>query len=257
MSQWIHEIPNFGIGALIIACGLVLTTIAPMFIRKRFGWNPSEHWVSGADDGFKLFTSLSLMILAFCLVSVQGDRRNIEDLVSREGTVIGKLHRAMGSYGGPEAIEMQKDLKNYAERIIKVEWPLLAGGQHDPELTLMLSNLTKMVRTLNADTPAKQLARVELVGTLAQLSDVRDARLAAIHVKLPAYYYHALTFTLLGVMLFGWFQTPLRKMAVVVGGITAGLGLMLTLLVVNSAHFLGESSVSPMPILRAMEGFGS
>lgn len=257
MSQWIHEIPNFGIGALVIASGLVLTTIVPMVVRKSLGWDPSEHWVSGADEGFKLFTSLSLMILAFCLVSVQGDRRNIEDLVSREGTVIGKLHRAMGGYGGPEAIEMQASLRTYAERIVNVEWPLLASGQRDPELTSMLSKLTASIRSLNADTPAKQLARVELVGTLAQLSDVRDARLAATHVKLPAYYYHALTFTLLGVMLFGWFQTPLRKMAVIVGGITAGLGLMLALLIVNSAHFSGESAVMPTPILRAIQAFGS
>lgn len=256
MSSWIHDIPNFGIGAMVIAAGLTVTTLVPFLIRKRWGWSPDEHWIKGAEEGFKLFTSLSLMILAFCLVRVQGDHRNIEDLVAREGTIVQKLHRAMGSYEGPEAALMQGQLQAYARQVVDQEWPRLAHGQHDAEVLAVLTRLIKTARSLDADTPVKQLARVEIVAALTQLADVRDARLAASQVQLPGYYYQALIISLLAMAFFGWFQTPLPKMAAYVGGVTLGLGLMVTLLIVTSAHFAGESAIQATPIVRALESMG-
>lgn len=253
MSSWIHDFSNFGIGAMVIALGMTVTTIAPYLIRKRWGWNPDEHWTKGAEEGFKLFTSLSLMILAFCLVRVQGDHRNIEDLVAREGTIVQKLHRAVSQYDGPEAEDLQSQLRTYAEKVVQLEWPLLAHGQHSPEVISALTSLVKTAKTLDTDTPAKQLSRVEIVGALTQLSDVRDARLASSHVQLPSYYYQALVISLLAMAFFGWFQTPLLKMAAYVGGVTLGLGLMVTLLIVTSAHFAGESAIQATPIVRALQ----
>ena len=52
---------------------------------------PDEHLAKGAEEGFKLFTSITLLLIAFSLVRVQGDHRNVEDLVSRESALIFKL----------------------------------------------------------------------------------------------------------------------------------------------------------------------
>lgn len=253
MISWIHEFSNFGIGALVIVCGLIVTTLAPLVIRKRMGWNPEEHWLKGAEEGFKLFTSLSLMILAFCLVRMQGDHRNIEDLVSREGTVVQKLYRAMDNYDGAEAASLKADLKTYTQQIIQKEWPLLAKGEHAVEVSALLSGLVKSVKSLNADTPAKQISRLEMMSTLTQLSDVRDARLASSRVELPSYYYQALIISLLALTFFGWFQSPLLKMAAYVGGVTFGLGLMVSLLIVTAGHFSGESAIQAAPLVRALQ----
>jgi len=256
MISWTNNLSNLGIGAVVVTSCIALTTLLPILIRKRLAWTPNEHWTKGTEEGFKLFTSLSLVILAFCLVRVQGDHRNIEDLVAREGTILQKLHRAMGSYEGPESPAMQNHLKTYASTVVKKEWSLLAQGQHDPQVLEILMSLIKTARSLDADTPVKQLARIEIVTALTQLSDVRDARLAASQVKMPAYYYQALIVSLLAMMFFGWFQSPLIKMLAYVGGVTLGMSLMVSLLIVTSSHFSGESAIQPTPIIRALTSMG-
>lgn len=252
MFEWLHSLPNVVIGLIFVVVGMSVTTLVPFLVRKKFELNPSEHFGKGTEEAFKIFTSLTLMLLAFCLVRVQGDHRNAEDLSSREGVIIHKLSRSLQHYASPESDELQAVLLNYSQRIATVEWPLLAKGQRDEETTLLLGSLVQRARSLQTNTPAQQITRNEIIGILTQLSDVRDARLSASHLELPFYYYQALSFSVVALIFFGWFQSPLPKMAAYVGGVTLAVSLLLTMLFVTSTLFLGESQVTPEAINRAI-----
>ena len=47
---------------------------------------------------------MTVLLLAFCLVRVQGDHRTVEDLVAREVTIIFKLNRALTGFDSEEVV---------------------------------------------------------------------------------------------------------------------------------------------------------
>ena len=101
MIDYLHTLPNTIIGLSIMCVGLLLSTVLPCYIRWKYKLNPDEHLAKGAEEGFKLFTSITLLLIAFSLVRVQGDHRNVEDLVSREAALMLKLNRSLAALVAP------------------------------------------------------------------------------------------------------------------------------------------------------------
>ena len=256
MISYLHTLPNIVIGLGFMCVGLLLSTVIPSYIRWKYKLNPGEHLAKGAEEGFKLFTSITLLLIAFSLVRVQGDHRNVEDLVSRESAIIVKLNRALISYGGRDAAELRVDLKEYASSLVEDEWPKMSERDRSDASANKLIDITQGVRLLDPKSSVQQLARSEILIALTQLSDVREARLSASHLELPFYLSEALIVSIFMLIVFGWFQNPLPKMVAYVGGVTIGVALLLTLLIVLEGIFLGESRVSSEPIARILPLIG-
>jgi hypothetical protein len=196
-------------------------------------------------------------LIAFSLVRVQGDHRNVEDLVSRESALIFKLNRSLAAFNGGHSAELQGDLKDYANSIVSDEWPLMAKGERSEETSNLLVDITQGVRLLDPKTPVQQMARAEIVTTLNQLSDVREARLSASRLHLPSYLWEALSVSIILLIGFGWLQNPLPKMVAYVGGVTIGVSVLLTLVISLEGLFVGESQVTPDAIVFALPSLGS
>jgi len=256
MINYLHTLPNIVIGLSIMSIGLLLSTAIPCYIRWKYNLNPDEHLAKGAEEGFKLFTSITLLLIAFSLVRVQGDHRNVEDLVSREAALIFKLNRSLAAFGGPFAIELQTDLKDYANAVVDDEWPLMAKNERSNQASNVLTDLTQGIRLLDPKNSVQQMARAEIVTTLNQLSDVREARLSAARLKLPPYLWDALTVSVILLIIFGWLQNPLPKMVAYVGGVTIGVSILFTLVFALEGLFVGESQVTPAAIVHILPSLG-
>lgn len=252
MLAWFHTLSNTLTGIIILTVGLLLTTLTPFLIRQRFKLDLSEPVAKGAEESFKLFTSLTLLLLAFCLVRMQGDHRGTEDIVSREGTVIIKLDRAYGSFGGEGGDQLRAGLARYTLLVIKEEWPLLSKGERGVKTGAAMVALSQESRQLEPKTPSQQVARSEILATFTQLSDLREARLSASRLALPDYYWYAITCSMALFTIFAWFQSPLPKLLTYVGGVTSGIALLLTLLISTAGIFVGDSAVTPQPLERAL-----
>jgi hypothetical protein len=191
------------------------------------------------------------------MVRVQGDHRNVEDLVSRESALMFKLNRSLAAFNGGHSAELQSDLKDYASSIVSDEWPMMSKGERSEETSNLLIDLTQGIRLLDPKTPVQQMARAEIVTSLNQLSDVREARLSASRLKLPSYLWQALTVCVALLFVFGWLQNPLPKMVAYVGGVTIGVSVLLTLVVALEGLFVGESQVTPDAIVFVIPNLGS
>ncbi len=256
MINYLHTLPNVVIGLGIMCIGLLLSTAIPFYIRWKYQLNPDEHLAKGAEEGFKLFTSITLLLIAFSLVRVQGDHRNVEDLVSREAALMFKLNRSLAAFGGAHAVELQGDLKNYAGAVVEDEWPMMAKNERSEKASNDLTDLTQGIRLLDPKNPVQQMARAEIVTTLNQLSDVREARLSAARLKLPTYLWDALAISVALLIIFGWLQNPLPKMVAYVGGVTIGVSVLFTLVIALEGLFVGESQVTPEAIVHVLPSLG-
>lgn len=257
MIDFLHSLPNVVIGLIFIFVGLTISTAIPLYVRWKYNLNPGEHLAKGAEEGFKLFTSITLLLIAFSMVRVQGDHRNVEDLVSREAALMFKLNRSLAAFSGGHSAELQGDLKDYAKSIVSDEWPLMAKGERSEESSNLLIDLTQGIRLLDPKNPVQQMARAEIVTTLNQLTDVREARLSASRLKLPTYLLQALMASIILLIGFGWLQNPLPKMVAYVGGVTIGVSVLLTFVIALEGLFVGESQVKPDAIVFVIPDLGS
>jgi hypothetical protein len=135
--------------------------------------------------------------------------------------------------------------------------PSSSKGKRSEEASNTLIDLTQGIRLLDPRNPVQQMARAEIVTTLNQLSDVREARLSAVKLKLPSYLWQALTVSVLLLIVFGWLQNPLPKMVAYVGGVTIGVALLLTLVIALEGLFVGESQVNPEAIVSILPSLGA
>ncbi len=258
MIDWLQTLPNIELGILIMSIGISISTVLPILVRHHFKLDyNNESLAKGAEEGFKLVTTLTLLLLAFCLVRAQEDHRNVEDLVAREATIIYKLNTALGSFGTPEAAALQNKTRLYAESTVNDEWPLLAKGGRSGKVSALLEDLSAGCHQLMPQTRSQQFAQSEVLTTLAQMSGVREARLSASHLSLPIYYWQAISAAIMLLCVVGWIQHPLSKLAIYVGGIVLGISLILTLLIVTDGIFTGQNRVTPIAIERIVPLLGS
>ena len=252
MLDYLQSLPNIKLFVVIAASGLFVSTVIPFLIRWRLQLHPNEHLAKGANESFKFAISVTLLLCAFSLVRVQGDHRNAEDLVAREAALTHKLNGALTAFGGADATELVADLKNYSESIIEDEWPMMAKGQRSEKTSELLSDLTQGIRLLTPKNAVQQMARVEIGVTIGQLNDIREARIAASKLKLPAYLTQALAFAFGLLILLGWFQNPLPAMLAYVGGVTIGFAVLLTLLIQAGGLFVGGGQVTTTEITHVL-----
>lgn len=253
MLNWLYEHTNLEIGAFFLVGGLTITTLAPWLIRYRKKITIDEHLAKGAEESMKLFISLTLLLLAFCLVRMHGDHRGTEDVVMREATVMLKLERVSYAYEDENGDYIRAVLRDYADLVIEEEWPLLSRGERGEKTSQALRDLARRAKQLDPETPEQQVARSEVIQSANLLSDLREARISASLVSLPEFYWYAISASLVFLTVFGWLQSPLPKLITYVGGVTCGLSLLLTVLISTAGIFKGESAVTPEPIQKAIE----
>lgn len=257
MLVWFHKFSDLQIVGMLLFFGLSVTTVAPFIVRRAMNITIEENFAKGAEEAFKLFISLSLLLLAFCLVRTQGDYRGAEDIVAREGAVLLKLDRAYQSFGSEDTDALRHVLRVYGDNLIKDEWPVLSKGDRSTKATDDLLVLNTISKQLDPETPEQQVARSEIIQSVNQLIDLREARISASLVRLPSFYWYAICTSLFFLTFFGWLQSPISKMITYVGGVTCGVSLMLTVLISTSGIYAGEHSVSPNPIRNALTQMGS
>jgi hypothetical protein len=257
MITWIHTLTNIELGILLMSIGISVSTVIPIFIRYHLKLDyMNDALAKSAEESFKLVTTMTLLLLAFCLVRAQENHRNVEDLVAREATIVYKLNRDFGSYGSDEATVLQAKTRNYAQSTINDEWPLLSTGERSVKTSALLEELDDGSRQLIPATLRQQIAQSEILNILAQMSDVREARLSASHLSLPLYYWQAICCSIMVLIVVGWFQHPMFKLVIYVGGVVLGVCLMLTLLIATDGVFIGQNRVTSLAIERIVPLIG-
>jgi len=252
MLNWFHTLPDIMIELIILVFMLGITTVLPYIIRRRFNLTPDDGLAKGAEESFKVLISVTILLLAFCLVRLQGDHRTTEDLVSRQAMVMLKLDRAFGAFGGTEGARLHSFLEQYAQSVLDDEWPLLIQNGRSDKTDQHLVTLAQASRELEAKGAAQQLSRTEVLKGIEQLSDLHEALLSTGRLALPELYWYAIVTSLIFFTGLAWFQSPLNKLLLYVGGVTCGISLLFALFVAHVSLFQGESRVMATQIEKAI-----
>jgi hypothetical protein len=249
MTNWLHTLSNYQIGFLVVLSFLMVSVIIPALVRYKLNLDPRESIAAGADESYKMFITLVLVMIGFSLVQLQGDHKNVEDLVSREVTLNLKIASLLTRFESEDANQAKATLVKYVQSIVDDEWPELQNDKGSDVTAAKLKDLTKVIAKLNPQSNEQDTIKSDIDATLTQVVDIRDARIATTRLYLQTYLSGSLSCFLVVLIFFGWFINPLSRMIFYVGGVTLGISMLISLIFVLEDLYRGESALIPKPFL--------
>jgi hypothetical protein len=252
LLSYLHRLPDLAILAVIVLSITGLAMLAPFIGRHVIRLPDSAGRDEAAFEGFKAVMSMTGVVLAFSLVQVNGNLQSIEGRVAKEGATLLTIDRALQRIGLPEADALRPTLNDFAKKQTQLEWPLLAKEQRSPQVDAAYSVLSRAARSINPTDKLQETVFSELLKSLDDLSDNREAILADASIRLPEFFW----ITSIGLLLVSLSLGVLMKSTVTrivsVGATSAAVGLLLGFVVIVDEPFAGDTSVSPKPILTAV-----
>jgi hypothetical protein len=211
--------------------------------RLRFEENSADF---GQIYGSAIGTIFSLI---FALVIV-ADWQNYDRLsagVSTEVNVLNNLHENLESFPAGLRIQGQAKLAAYVNRVVTVEWPLMADGQRDPGSEGLLAELTALLGWRKAVSLNELPAQAEMLRLLAEARNLRQDRIqgGAPYLDLPMW----MSLGVGSVILLGFsalLNMPSRRQHYIMqGALGASIGVVLYLLLIYDTPFIGPGAITP------------
>ena len=249
MTLWLHSLSNYQIGFIFVFSFLLISVIIPALIRYKLDLNPRHSIASGADESYKIFITLVLVMIGVSLVQLQGDHKNVEDLVSREATLNLKIASLLTRYESDDANQAKAALAKYVQSIVEDEWPELKNDKGSDITADKLKELIKAISNLKPRSSEQEIVKGYIDISLTQVVDIRDARIATTGLYLQTYLWGSLSCFLAVMIFFGWFINPLSRMIFYVGGVTLGISMLIALIFIMEDLYRGESALIPKPFL--------
>jgi len=145
----------------------------------------------------------------------------------------------------------------YLSAAIKKDWPAMARGELDPDVTTALSNIYVALLNGRAGTAPDTVLMAEILRQLDEISTARRARFVTADGNVP----DILWFVLFGgaIVTVGFtffFGTPnLHAQAVMTGALAAPVFSALLTVIVIDHPFAGSVRVEPEALLHVLEDF--
>ena len=234
---------------VLVPCALTVVIVLLPFLREKFGIAVRKETSDGATDTINAITGFMAFVLAISLVQLQSYQRQADDLVSREASKINLLDRSLSRAESTHAAALRPILKEYLEAIIEKEWRSLQEQKLSPEVDRLSGQLFTAASSIKGEGPAGESTFRMVSSTLDELSDLRDARLAAARNHLAEVYWDIVAGLLILILAISVFAPASVDKRLGLGGRMFAIGLMIGLVLLTEGVFEGDISVDS----RAME----
>ena len=256
MTHFIEILQGFDtIWVFVVVCsGMVALTAAMPWLRHRLlHLEVGRPLSDGAGDALKAVTGFMVFVVAFSLVQVQGQFRTTEDMALKEATAVSTMDRALFHFGTPASLVARTDLLAFASSVVTDEWPLLARNQRSAKTDALFKKFAADVRLLEGETSRQRAAEGEMLRTLDNMEDMREARIAAAEFGLmPLFWWVACG--LFGIILvLAFFTAASIDKTLANCGLICAIGMMLSLVLVYEDPFAGDISVAPTALKRVIQ----
>ena len=168
---------------------------------------------------------------------------------------IAQMDRFLVRFGDPENGVLRGSLRDYADSIVKDEWPQLRKGNPSERTTALFRPFSRGIFAIDPMPGRQSLIYTEMLKKADELALDRKARLvAASRLKLPSIFWEIIVFLLLTLMLLASFSESKLSLTRVValGGEGFGLALLVAFVFICDQPFKGHTSVSPDPIIKVI-----
>jgi hypothetical protein len=238
MLDWIHDLPNL----VVLTCTVLL-----------FGGAAFASPFLGRLLHLKKDAARDEASLAFSLVQAESNLRADQAMVGREASALMITDRVLQRMGSEETRQARPLLKAFIESQVQQDWPsLVASSGRSMATDRTYTALSKAVRSFEPQNKRQEIMYAELIKAMDDMSDAREVLIQDSTLQLPPFFWvMALCFVGLGLVLGVLCEASITR-ASALGGTAAGIGLLLSFVVIVDEPFHGETSIKPKPIENAL-----
>jgi len=253
MVHWLNNLPNFVISLLFGLVGAGLAAGVPFFREKLLRIQVSGDHAEAARGALDVVIYLTGLVLAFSFIRAQGDQRNLETQVGTEAHNLAQMDRLLLRYGDPGNGSIRVSLRDYADSIVRDEWPELRKGRSSQRTAALFRPISRSILAMEPGPGRQSLIYAEMLKKADELAADRETRVvAAAQLELPSVFWLTITFLLVILLVLATFTEATLGRAMALGGLGFGIALLVALVFAFDEPFKGETSVSPKPIINAV-----
>jgi hypothetical protein len=256
MPDWIYVLPVGAIMALVVGVLIGTDLLAALFYRHfARRWLPRES-ARVLIDSYRLAVTLTGLVLAFSLLQVQTNFREVNTLVAREADTLDLAARELQQIGGSETSPLRERLIAYGEAIV-TEWPLMASAGRSARIEGMYAAVLSLAGTLEPAGAGQRAVYKDLIRNLDVLGNLRDERLAAAGARLPGPFWLTIwAMTAVCILLAASVPATFAdRLATLLPA--AAIGVLIALVIIIDMPFQGEFSVQPTEMKNVLRELGS
>lgn len=182
---WLHRIPTFWLGLLIIGGFVVVSLLGlrltrPLANRFRAGQNDFANYF------FATIAVFYAVLVGLIAVASWGNYTTIGGIVSNEAVSSSDVYRDIESYPPPLRDAVRRDLKDYDMFVVHREWPAQTSSAKRPRGgDELMHRVALRLTTFEPSTLGQQAVHIQTLHDLDDLFSNRRLRLEAIDNHLP------------------------------------------------------------------------
>jgi hypothetical protein len=250
MIVFLYSLSDLSV-AIVFGSVVALAFIGAPLIRVRLFGPVSAANSEIARTTMTAITGFTGAVLAFSLVQAQSNLRGVEKTVATEAMQLNQVDRLLTTYGDATVASIRDIVHAYAESIVGDEWPKLSQHGSSQRTADLFRALSQQVLTIRPASSRETVIYGDLVKSVDQLAESRQDRLIATDLALPPIYWEVIASLMLLLVGFSAFIEPQRALSL--GGLGAGLALLITLVFIFDQPFLGNVSVTPAALVNVLQ----
>jgi hypothetical protein len=258
MARGILVLPIWLIGILLVVVLPAFVLLIQWGIRRR--WPALARGEQNDVVGFIIAVVgvIYAVLLGFVVIITWENYYEAEKVVEQEASALRSIYRESVALPPETQARLQALVQQYATAVTTHEWPAMARARPgDLRTGKILDQFATELSRTSVTTPAQQ----EFVGAgaerLSQLVSFRSQRLDYVDRGIPGVLWTALIvggFVTIGyALLFGLERAALHSL--MVGSLTALIGVLLFVALVINYPFSGGVAVEPEPFQRVLSDF--
>jgi ABC-type Co2+ transport system permease subunit len=258
MARSILALPTWLIGVLLVIVLPAVVLAIQWGIRRR--WPSLARGEHNEVVGFIIAVVgvIYAVLLAFVVIVTWENFTAAEQVVGQEASTLRSIYRDSVAFPGTTQDDLHALVKEYAADVTSLEWPAMARGQQgDARVGAILDQFAAEIAHAPVTTPNQQ----EFVGAeterLNQLVSLRSQRLDYVRQAIPGVLWIAMivggVVTVGFALMFGLERAALHLL--MVGSLTALIGVLFFVTVTINYPFSGEVAVEPASFERVISDF--
>jgi ABC-type Co2+ transport system permease subunit len=198
------------------------------------------------------------VLLAFVVIVTWENFTGAEQVVGQEASALRSIYRESVAFPGPTQERLHALVLEYADDVTSLEWPAMVRGQQgDARVGEVLDRFAAEIAHAPVTTPNQQEFISSEAAQLGQLVSLRSRRLDFVNQGIPTVLWIAMMVggivTIGFAPMFGLERGALHSL--MVGSLTALVGVLFFVAVVINYPFAGGVAVEPAPFDRVVADF--
>ncbi|WP_019217262.1 bestrophin-like domain [Legionella tunisiensis] len=170
------------VGFAIVAY-VISTKVMPSIRIKN------DHFDEAVTLSLGLVNGVYSILLGFLLFLGWENYENAEQVVVDEGSKLAVMWEGSRVFPSSVAKNLQEAIEQYAKEVIEEEWPAMANGEADADISQLLFNLYSIVQNYTPETVITKVFYKEIISALNATMELRNRRLKFLESAIPNAWY--------------------------------------------------------------------